>query len=147
MNTQRLGNITKAGSGMARWLLAQVAIKVLRKDARLREWYKRIKRRRGSTIARVAVMRTPQGRVEVGLETLASPDQGTIDWRITFPDGSVARAYSRVVELDPGRCAYTFVLMAPPVPLQDLEGALEVQSKTLARELVTLKGILEARGA
>jgi transposase len=56
-NTQRLGNITKAGSAMARWLLAQVAIKVLRKDARLREWYKRIRRRRGSTIARVAVMR------------------------------------------------------------------------------------------
>src|SRR5262245_3800451 len=56
-NTQRLGNITKAGSGMARWLLAQVTHKVLRKDARLREWYKRIRRRRGSTIARVAVMR------------------------------------------------------------------------------------------
>jgi transposase len=56
-HTQRLGSITKAGSGMARWLLAQVAIKVLRKDARLREWYKRIRRRRGSTIARVAVMR------------------------------------------------------------------------------------------
>jgi transposase len=56
-NTQRLGNITKAGSGMARWLLAQVTIKVLRKDARLREWYKRIRRRRGPTIARVAVMR------------------------------------------------------------------------------------------
>src|SRR5262249_39979852 len=32
-NTQRLGNITKAGSGMARWLLAQVTHKVLRKDA------------------------------------------------------------------------------------------------------------------
>jgi len=56
-NTQRLGNITKAGSGMARWLLAQVTHKVLRKDARLREWFKRIRRRRGSTIARVAVMR------------------------------------------------------------------------------------------
>jgi transposase len=56
-NTQRLGGITKAGSGMARWLLAQVTHKVLRKDARLREWLKRIKRRRGATIARVAVMR------------------------------------------------------------------------------------------
>ncbi len=55
--TQRLGSITKAGSGMARWLLAQVTHKVLRKDARLREWFKRIKRRRGATIARVAVMR------------------------------------------------------------------------------------------
>jgi transposase len=56
-NNQRLGSITKAGSAMARWLLAQVTHKVLRKDARLREWFKRIRRRRGATIARVAVMR------------------------------------------------------------------------------------------
>ena len=56
-NNQRLGSITKAGSAMARWLLAQVIIKVLRRDARLREWFKRIKRRRGASIARVAVMR------------------------------------------------------------------------------------------
>jgi len=56
-NNQRLGSITKAGSAMARWLLAQVTHKVLRRDVRLREWFKRIKRRRGSTIARVAVMR------------------------------------------------------------------------------------------
>ena len=56
-HSQRLGSITKAGSNMARWLLAQVTHQALRKDARLREWYKRIKRRRGSTIARVAVMR------------------------------------------------------------------------------------------
>lgn len=54
---QRLGSITKAGSGMARWLLAQMTQQVLRKDARLREWFKRIKRRRGTSIARVAVMR------------------------------------------------------------------------------------------
>ena len=42
---------------MARWLLAQVAHQVLRKDGRLREWFKNIKRRRGASIARVAVMR------------------------------------------------------------------------------------------
>ena len=54
---QRLGRITKAGSGMARWLLAQMVQRVLRVDARLRGWFKRIKRRRGSSIARVAVMR------------------------------------------------------------------------------------------
>jgi transposase len=54
---QRLGRITKAGSSMARWLLAQVAYQALKKDAKLREWFKRIKRRRGSSIARVAVMR------------------------------------------------------------------------------------------
>jgi len=56
-SNQRLGSITKAGSGMARWLLAQVAYQALKKDAKLRQWYKRIKRRRGSSIARVAVMR------------------------------------------------------------------------------------------
>ena len=56
-NSQRLGHITKAGSGMARWLLAQVTYQVLRIDKRLKEWFKRIKRRRGSGIARVAVMR------------------------------------------------------------------------------------------
>jgi len=56
-SNQRLGGITKAGSSMARWLLAEVTIKVLRRDARLREWFKRLKRRRGASIARVAVMR------------------------------------------------------------------------------------------
>src|SRR5262249_1301956 len=54
---RRVGRITKAGSSTARWLLAQLVHKVLRRDARLREWFRRIKRRRGSTIARVAVMR------------------------------------------------------------------------------------------
>ena len=57
VHNQRLGSITKAGSSMARWLLAQVTIKVLRRDARLREWFQRLKRRRGASIARVAVMR------------------------------------------------------------------------------------------
>ena len=55
--TRRPGSITKAGSTIARWLLAQMTRQVLRKDARLREWFKRIKRRRGTSIARVAVMR------------------------------------------------------------------------------------------
>lgn len=54
---QRLGRITKAGSQIARWLLAQVTHQVLRKDSALREWYKRLRRKRGSGVARVAVMR------------------------------------------------------------------------------------------
>jgi transposase len=56
-NTKRLGSITKAGGSMARWLLSQVAYQALRQDKRLRDWFKRIKRRRGASIARVAVMR------------------------------------------------------------------------------------------
>lgn len=55
--TDRLGSITKQGSATARFLLGQMVTQVLRRDAWMRQWYKRIKRRRGSKIARVAVMR------------------------------------------------------------------------------------------
>jgi transposase len=55
--TDRLGSITKEGSSLARFLLGQLVMHVLRKDAVMRAWYKRIKLRRGSKIARVAVMR------------------------------------------------------------------------------------------
>jgi len=54
---QRLGSITKRGSKIVRYLLGQAVVKVLRFDAAMRGWYKRIKKRRGSKIARVAVMR------------------------------------------------------------------------------------------
>ena len=55
--TDRLGSITKQGSAMARFILGQAILHVLRRDAHMRAWYSRIKRRRGSKIARVAVMR------------------------------------------------------------------------------------------
>jgi transposase len=55
--TDRLGSITKQGSSIARFLLGQMVMHVLRRDPRMRAWYARIKKRRGSKIARVAVMR------------------------------------------------------------------------------------------
>ena len=55
--TDRLGSITKQGSATARFLLGQVVLHVLRRDGAMRAWYLRIKKRRGSKIARVAVMR------------------------------------------------------------------------------------------
>ncbi len=55
--TDRLGSITKQGSTMARVILGQLVLHVLRRDAWMKAWYGRIKRRRGSKIARVAVMR------------------------------------------------------------------------------------------
>ena len=55
--TRRLGSITKEGSAMARFILAQIVVHVLRRNAQLKEWYRRIKKRRGAKIARVAVMR------------------------------------------------------------------------------------------
>jgi hypothetical protein len=93
-----------------------------------------------------AVMRTPSGEVEIGLEVEASPQHGTVDWRMTFPDRSLATAFSRVVELDRNRCIFSFVLTPPPVPMEQLEGTLEAQSRTLTEELQKLKAILEQDG-
>ena len=91
-----------------------------------------------------AVMRTPQGRVSIGLRVDANPVAGTVDWRMAFPDGSVANAYSRIVDIDDRRCVLAFVLTPPPVPLEELEGALEAQSATLREELETLRRLLES---
>ena len=90
-----------------------------------------------------AIMRTPEGEVEVGLDVVSSPDCGTVDWRMTFPNGDVATACSRLVENGKGRCIYSFILLPPPVPLEQLEGALDAQSKILAEELGKLKNVLE----
>jgi transposase len=54
-------HITKAGSSQVRYVLGQAVLHVLRKDAWMRQWYQKIKRRRGSQIARVAVMRRLAG--------------------------------------------------------------------------------------
>jgi transposase len=55
--TDRLGSITKQGSALARFILGQLVLHVLRRDPWMKAWYGRIKRRRGAKIARVAVMR------------------------------------------------------------------------------------------
>lgn len=84
-----------------------------------------------------ATMATPAGSVDVALRVDASEAHGTIDWTMVFPDGSVAKATSRVIAHG-DRSIYTFVLEAPPVPLEQLEGALAEQSRTLATELQML---------
>lgn len=55
--TIRLGQITKEGSSVVRYVLGQAVLHVLRQDPWMRGWYQKIKRRRGSKTARVAVMR------------------------------------------------------------------------------------------
>lgn len=87
---------------------------------------------------------TPSGAFAIQLETQAAADAGTVDWIMTFPDGSKGAAYSRVTEDTAETSIYSFVLMAPPVPLEMLEGALEEQKTILAKELVSLKARLEA---
>lgn len=89
------------------------------------------------------MMETPAGAVEVELQTIASADAGTVDWRMVFPDGNVALAYSRVTPGVSGGSIYTFVLNAPPAPLEELEGALEAQAAILRTELKRLAEILK----
>lgn len=90
-----------------------------------------------------AVMRTPNGEVGIDLEVHASAESGTVDWQMRFPNGSVARAHSRVVATGSDRCIYVFLLTPPPVPLEELEGTLDAQSRTLTDELRRLKELLE----
>jgi hypothetical protein len=85
-----------------------------------------------------AKLATPRGAVEVGLEVRASREAGTVDWIMTFPDGSVGRAFSRVIDRG-DRSLFSFVLLAPPVPLEHVEGALAEQSRTLREELAMLQ--------
>jgi uncharacterized protein YndB with AHSA1/START domain len=91
-----------------------------------------------------ARLETPDGPFDIGLETAANRDAGTIDWRMVFPDGSVGIAQSRVTATGRGTSIYTFVLHAPPVSLERIEGALDAQRAILATELATLKTLLEA---
>ena len=81
-----------------------------------------------------ATLATPKGSIEVGLEARPSLEWGTVDWIMTFPDGSVGRAFSRLVPLDHVLTLYSFVLLAPPVPLEQVEGALAEQAKVLRQE-------------
>lgn len=57
---------------------------------------------------------TPNGAVPIQLNTVASAAAGTVDWIMTFPDGSSEAAYSRVTPNGDGQSIYAFVLMAPP---------------------------------
>ena len=108
---------------------------------RLPEWTHAFK----AADAGQATLATPGGTVDIGLAVRASRVDGTIDWTLAFPDGSEARAYSRLVR-DGQRCIYTFVLLPPPVPLEQVEGALADQSRILREELVALRARLEASG-
>ena len=89
-----------------------------------------------------ALMVTPRGELSVKLKTEADYETGVVDWHMTLPDGSEGTAYSRLTRLPDGHVVYSFVLLAPPVPLELLEGALAEQSGILAGELETLGRIL-----
>ena len=89
-----------------------------------------------------ATMVTPNGNLSIEMETIVSKDLGTVDWIMTMPDGSIGKAFSRISE-NGNTSVYSFVLLAPPVPLEQLEGALSAQKLLLADELIDLKNLLE----
>lgn len=90
-----------------------------------------------------ARLQTPAGAIDVGLDVAANRATGVVDWRLEFPDGNVGIAQSRVTETTRRTCIYSFVLHAPPVALELVEGALDVQRAALTSELATLKALME----
>ena len=91
---------------------------------------------------RRAKLRTPNGTAEIDLRVHASVEHGTIDWEMQFEDGSVATAMSRLTRAPHSRVVYSFVLHAPPLPLEQIEGVLTEQVRTLESELEQLKELL-----
>jgi len=55
------GGISKQGSRWLRWILVQAAMKLVRRDGRLGNFYTRVRKRSGRNVARVAVARKPAG--------------------------------------------------------------------------------------
>src|SRR5262245_16753790 len=113
----------------------------VRNPANLPHWTHAFRSVRGQQ----ARLETPAGVVDVRVDVSANADAGSIDWRFEFPDGTVSLAQSRVTDTTRGTCIYSFVLHAPPVALEQVEGALEAQRVTLQSELATLKSVLEER--
>lgn len=90
-----------------------------------------------------ACLETPRGAVDVALRVSADAKTGVVDWRLVFPDGSIGLAHSRVTGTTRGTSIYSFVLHAPPVALEGVEGALDAQRALLQSELATLKSLME----
>lgn len=116
------------------------AVRYISDPKNLPEWTNAFKRIQNGK----ATMATPAGVLEVALRVKASASEGTIDWHMTFPDGSVGSAYSRVIPESDEYSIYSLILMAPPVPLQQLEGTLNQQAHILRKELTKLSAILSA---
>src|SRR6266568_4146017 len=57
-----------------------------------------------------ATLLTGRGSVDIGLEVRASREAGTVDWIMTFPDGSIGKAFSRLVGIGAGRTLYGLAL-------------------------------------
>lgn len=85
---------------------------------------------------------TFNGVLDVEVETFASEVHGTIDWKLTFPDGNSGWAYSRLTRNVEG-VIYAFNFVVPPMPAEELTKAVEGQTKNIEDEISKLKKVLE----
>lgn len=95
------------------------AFRFIADPRRLPEWANAFE----SVEGKHATLSTPAGRVDIDLEVRVSRDHGTVDWYLNFHDGGVGRAISRLVEAAPSLTIYSFTLVPPPAPFEQLEGA------------------------
>ena len=82
------------------------------------------------------------GPFRIGLKTVASIETGLIDWYMDMPDGSRTRALSRVIDLLNGRCCYTFMFFAPPIPDDQVAASLSNQKRQIEKEFDNLVRLL-----
>lgn len=95
----RMGSISKQGSATTRWLLVEAGQTAARKDGELRRLYQRLKFRRGSQIAKVAVARRLAVRLYWMLRSRA--DYGELLAQLVRLRGSSSNAVMEAV--DPSR--------------------------------------------
>jgi len=118
---------------------ASKVFKFIANPANLPQWTEAFKQADNKS----ALMVTPNGELRIGLETRANKELGTIDWYMEMPDGNTGAAYSRVVEGPDKNTIFSFILLAPPVPLEQVEGTLHQQMEQLKKELSKLQIILD----
>jgi hypothetical protein len=85
---------------------------------------------------------TPGGTVPIGLDVIADRDSGVVDWVMKFPDGTVDRAFGRVVAENATRANVQF-FFAPMLPPEGSEEAIKQLSATIREEFAVLKQTLD----
>lgn len=109
------------------------------KSENLPLWTNQFVRTKGNS----ATFDTFIGIVDVTFETYVNEQAGTIDWKITFPDGNSGMAYSRLTRNIVG-VIYAFNFILPPLQEDDLKKAHSGQRTNIENELSKLKTLLEA---
>ena len=71
---------------------ANVAFDYISQPSNLPKWTNAFARADAAT----ADLKTPNGKVPIKLQTVISRDAGSVDWLMTFPDGTKGAAYSRI---------------------------------------------------